>query len=81
MTPPEAIPGHIIDIEDITIEALHVTATVLITFAVTPHTEDHPHADVPQIIPGIAADPDHVLHINQVRKLWLNLHPVLAGQQ
>ena len=37
-TPTEAIPGHITDIVDATIEALHITATVLITFAAnTPH--------------------------------------------
>ena len=79
MTPTEAIPGHIIDIVDATIEALHVTATVLTIYATTPHTKDHPHAEVPRLIPETAAYPDHVLHINQVRKLHLNLHPVLAG--
>ena len=36
MTPTEAVPGHIIDIVDAIIEALHVTTTVLIAFAVTP---------------------------------------------
>ena len=44
-------------------------------------TADHPHAEVPQLIPEIAVDPDNVLHINQVRKPHLNLHLVLAGQQ
>ena len=47
MTPTEAVPGHIIDIVDATIEALYVTATTLIAFTMTPHTKDHPHAKVP----------------------------------
>ena len=81
MTPTWTIPGHIIDIVDATIEALHITATVLIMLTATPLTKDHTHAEVPQIIPETAADPDHILHINQVRKIHLNLHPVLAGQQ
>ena len=81
MTPTETIPGHIIDIVDATIEALHVTTTVLIAFTTTPYTEYHPHAEVPQLIPETAADPDHVLHISQVIKVSPNLHPVLAGQQ
>ena len=79
MTPAEAYPGHIIDKVDATIEALHVTTTVLITFAATHHIKDHPHIKVPQPILEIAADPDHALHINLVGKL--NLHPVLTGQQ
>ena len=64
MTPTEAIPGHIIEIVDATIEALHTTATVLITFTATHHIEDHPHVEVPPHIPKIAADPDHIQHIN-----------------
>ena len=71
MTPTEAIPGHIIEIVDATIEALCATATVLITFAMTPHIE------VPQPIPEFTADQDHALHTNQVRELHVNLHPVL----
>ena len=71
-TPTDAISGHIIDIVDATIEALYVAITVLIAFVMIPHTEDHPHAEVPQLIPETTADPDHVLHINQVRKLHLN---------
>ena len=47
MTSTEAIPGHIIDIVNATIEALYMTATVLIAYAMTPHTKDHPHAEVP----------------------------------
>ena len=81
MTLTEAIPGHIIDIVDATIEALHITATVIIAYAMTHHTKDHPYTKVPQLIPETTADPDHVLNINQVRKLCLNLHPVLEGQQ
>ena len=81
MTPSEAIAGHNIEIVDATIEALCAPATVLITFAMTPHIEDHPHVEVPQCIPEIAADPDHVLHINQVRELHINLHTVLTEPQ
>ena len=74
MTPTEAIPGHII-------EALHITTTVLIVITMTPHTEDHPHTEVPQLIPGIAGDPDHGLHITQVRGPCINLHPILMKLQ
>ena len=81
MTPTEAIPGHMIEIVDATIEALHATATVLINFATTHHIKDHPHVEVPPLIPEIAADPDHILHINQVRELCINLHPVLTEPQ
>ena len=81
MTPTEAVPGDIIEIMDTTIEALHTAATVLITFAITQHLEDHPHVEVPQLIPEIVADPDHILHINQVRQLCINLDPVLTEPQ
>ena len=47
MTSTEAVPGHIIDIVDTIIEALHIAATVLITYAATHHTKDHPHTEVP----------------------------------
>ena len=74
--------SHIIEIVDATIEAFHAAATVLITFATTHHIKDHHlHVEVPQLIPEITADPDHVLHINQVRKLCINLHPVLKEPQ
>ena len=66
MTPTEAIPGHKIDIVDATIEALHITTTVLIAYAATHHIKDHPHTEVPQLISETAADPDCILHINQV---------------
>ena len=81
MTPKEAIPGHIIEIVDATIEALCTATTVLIIFAATHHIKDHPHAEVPQLIPEITADPDHILHINQVRELCTTLHPVLTELQ
>ena len=64
MTPTEAIPGHIIEIVDATIEALSATAIVLIAFATRPHIKDHLHVEVPQPILEIAADPDHILHKN-----------------
>ena len=81
MTPTEAIPCLIIEIVDATIESFCITATVLIAFAMTHHIEDHPHIDVPQLIPEIAAHPYHVLYINQVRELCINLHPVLTKLQ
>ena len=81
MTPTEAVPGHIMEIVDTTIEALHATTTVLIAFAATNHVKDYLHVEVPQPIPEIAPDPDQVLHINQVRELHRNLHPVLTDSQ
>ena len=68
-----------IETVDATIGVLHDAITpVLIVFAVTHHMEDHPHIGV---IQNITADPDHVLHIKQVRKLHINLHPILAEFQ
>ena len=81
MTPTEAIPGHIIGTVDATIEALYIAVTVLIAFTVTPHIKDHPHVEVPQPIPEIEANPEHELHINQVRELCINLHPALTEPQ
>ena len=75
----EVIPDHI---TGITTGALHDTATpVLIAIAVTHHTRDHPHIEVYQPIPEIAAGPDHTHHINQVRIPHLNSPQVPAGQQ
>ena len=75
----EVIPDHI---TDATLGALHDTITpALIIITVTNHTRDHPHVEVYQLIPEIAADPDHIHHINQVRTPHLNPHPLLAGQQ
>ena len=81
MTPTEAILSQSIETVDTFIEALHDAVTVLITFAVTHHIKDHPHTEVLQLIPEITADPDHILHINQVRKHHTNLHPNLAELQ
>ena len=81
MTPTEAVPGHLIDIVDGTIEALHIAATVLIAYATTHHIKDHPCTQVTQLTPETATDPDHIQHTHPVRKLCLNHHPVLAGQQ
>ena len=67
MTLTETAPGHIIDVLDTTIEALHVATTVLIAYAATYHTKDHPPTEVPQPIPETTADPDHILHTKQVR--------------
>ena len=81
-TPTEAIPGHKIETVDATIGVLHDAITpVLIIFAMTHLIEDHPHIGVLQLILKIAADPNHALHINQVRKLGINLHPILTKFQ
>ena len=75
----EVIPDHI---TDVTREALQDTITpTLIAITMTHHTGDHPHIDVYQPIPEIAAGPDHAHHINQVRTPHLNPYPVPAGQQ
>ena len=81
MTPTEAILSHIIETVDATIETFCYPATALIAFATTQHIKDHPHTAVPQLIPEIAADPYHVLHLNQVKNLHTNLHPTLAELQ
>ena len=47
----------------------------------THHTRGHPHAEVYQPIPEIAADPDHAHPINQVRTPHLIPSPVPAVQQ
>ena len=74
----EVIPDHI---TDVTTGALHNTITPsLIAIAMTHHTGDHPHIEVYQPVPEIAAGPDHAYHINQVRTPHLNPHPVPAGQ-
>ena len=82
MTPTEAIPGHIIETVNATIGVFHNAVTpVLIIFTMTPHIEDHPHIGVLPLIQKIAADPNHILHIKQVRKLCINLHPTLIELQ
>ena len=79
ITQTEVILDHI---TDTTTGTLHDTITpTLIIIAMTHHTRDHPHIGIPSLIPEIAAGPDHVHHINQVRTPHLNPHPVLAGQQ
>ena len=82
MTPTEAIPDHIIETVDATIGVLHDTISpVFIIFAMTHHIKDHPDIEVLQLIQKIAAALSHVLHINQVRKLHINLHPIPSFQQ
>ena len=69
MTTTEAISGHIIETVDATIGVpLDAITPMLIVFAITHHIEDHLHIGVLQLIQEIAADPNHALHINQVRK-------------
>ena len=71
-----ATPDHT---TDALTEALHIAVTqALIIIATTCHTEGHPHIEAHPLIPGIAADLEHILHINQVRMHLLSLHP--AGQ-
>ena len=82
MTPTETIPAHNIDKVDATIGVLcNAITPVLIIFAVTHHIEVHPHIGVLQLIPKIAADLNHTLHINQVRIIHTNLHPILTKLQ
>ena len=82
MTPTEAIQGNIIETVDATIAVLHdAIIPVLIVISMTHHIEDHPHIGVLQLIQKIAADPDHILHVKQVRKLDINLHPILTELQ
>ena len=58
----EVIPDHIID----TITgALHDTITqALIIIAMTHHTGDYPHIEVPQLISEITVDPGNIPHTN-----------------
>ena len=68
-------------ITDVLTGAHHVINTpVLIIINMTHHTEVHHHIEVPQLIPGIAADLDHVLHTDPVEQHLLNLHLVLEKQ-
>ena len=61
--------------------AHHIIGTpVLIVINAKQHTEGHHHIEVPQLIPEIAADLDHILHTGPVEKHLLNLHPGLAKQ-
>ena len=79
VTCTEATPDHI---TDALTEALHITITqALIVIMKTHPTGSHPHTEVPPLIPEITADPEHILHTNQVSPPLLILHPVLAGQQ
>ena len=78
-TPTEVIPGHIIETVDTTIGVLcNAIIPVHIIITVTQHIKDHPHIAILQFIQKIAAGPDHVLHIKQVRKLHINLHLILT---
>ena len=75
----EVVPDHFTDIT--TGELDDTTTPALIAIAMTHHTGDHPHIEVYQPIPEIAASPDHAHHINQVRTPQLNLPPVPKGEQ
>ena len=44
----------------------------------THNTGDHPHIEVPQLIPEIAASPDHLCPTKQVRTPHLSPHPPLV---
>ena len=50
-------------------------------FTVTHHIEGHPLIGILLLAQKIAADPNHALHISQVRKFHINLHPILAELQ
>ena len=61
--------------------AHHVINTqVLITINMTHHIEGHQHLEVPQLIPEITADLDHILHTDPVEWHLLNLHLALTKQ-
>ena len=75
-TPTEAIPGHIIETVDATIGVLHDAIST-----VTHHIEGHPHIGILQLTQKITAGPDHVQPKTQVRKLHINLHPILTKLQ
>ena len=80
--PTDAIPSHIIETTDITIEVLHDALTpILIIPTMTPHTADHLHTGAHQLTLGITADHTPVQHTNQVRQPCINLHPVRAEIQ
>ena len=76
MTPTEAIPGCIIGTVDATIGILHSTI-----FATTHHIKGHTHVGTPLLTHKNAADLDHALHISQVGKFCISLHPILAELQ
>ena len=79
ITHTEVIPDLIIDA---TIGVLHDAITPAPTIiTVTHHTADHPHIGILQHIQEITADPNRDLHINQVRKYNINLHPDVAELQ
>ena len=72
-------PTYAVGTVNATIRVLPNAVTpVLVIFAVTHHITDHPHIGVLQHIQEITADPDHVLHINQVRKFSINFHSNIA---
>ena len=82
MTPTEAIPGHIIETVDATIGVPYdAIIQVFIDFVVTHHIKGHPHIGVLHLTQKTAADPNHALHISQVRKFHTSLHPILADLQ
>ena len=82
MTPTEAVLGHMTGRVDATIGVLcNAITPVLIIIAVTCHIKGHPPIEILQLAQEIAANPTHALHISQVRKPHINLHPVLAKPQ
>ena len=76
------IPDHTTETVNAMIEVLHTTTIPVITaIAVIHHIKDHLHIEVLQHIQETTADPDPTLHINQVRKLSINLHSNVVGHQ
>ena len=64
----EDVPGHIIEIIDITTGALHDALTpVIIDPTVTPHIADCLHTGVHQLTLGIREDHVPIQHTNQVK--------------
>ena len=76
------IPDHTIETVDAMIEVLHdAIIPVLTIIVVIQHIEDYLHTEVFQHIQEITAHPNPTLHINQVRKLSINLHSDVVGHQ
>ena len=73
---PEAVPSHIIETVDTTLGVLCDAI-----FVMAHYIEGHPHIEILQLTQEITADPTHTLHISQVRKLCISLHPILTELQ
>ena len=77
--PTEAIPGHIIETVNTIKEVPHDALTpVLIVPTMTPHIADCPHTGVHHLTFRTIAGHTPDQHTSQVRKPYINLHPIPA---